>query len=163
MRLHCLSEWLPISVGRGSLSSLDRCICVQLVAWTLQLYCERLKTSRLPQSWIGAYWWLRMIWSFCVLLLHWMSIALLMKWQSGVNLHRCLVWLHPMPGICPWTTGLDSHHRALFHPHAIVQLVPWLPVHQLFVLLSKWCCWAVHVIAGIRRSCGKPSHEVLLR
>ena len=44
-----------------------------------------------------------------------------------------------------------------FHPHAIVQFAPWLPVHQLFGLLSKWCR------SGVWHSCCKPSHEVLVR
>ena len=48
------------------------------------------------------------------------------------------------------------------HTHIYIY-IHWLPVHQLFWLLSKWWLWTAHVVAGVRRSCGKPSHEVLVR
>ena len=79
-------------------------------------------------------------------LFHWLLILLRMKWQSGVNPHRCQAQLHPMPGICPWTTGWELHRLVSFRPHAIVgSLIAYISaLHTAFQMmsLSNAChCW----------------------
>ena len=147
--------------NRCSSSHLDRqssqYICVRPIVRTLWHHCRILQTSRLPRSQSGVGWRLTCIWLSCVSLLHWLTILLQMKWQSGVNLYR-----HDYIPLALGPRDETCSIGPLYCPHAIVLLAPWLPIHQLFGLLSKWCRWAVHVIAGIRRFCSKLSHEVVM-